>query len=184
MSTASPDRQPTRELPQQTSDQPVVTTAPATRRARLWAHVPAHVGRARTSTVVIGCLFVVLLALNAALPRDEGGTTTVTTSDGRVLEIPSSYVPSAPTTPAPATTAPDSTRAPSTSAPAGTSGAPETTADAPDSTTSETTRAPARSSSAASSSSGRSSATSRAPSTTAEPTGTAAPSGSSSAPSS
>ena len=182
MTTPSPDRQPTRVLPQ-TAEQPVVTTAPATRRARLWAHVPARVGRARTSTLVIGCLFVLLLALNAALPRDEGGTTTVTTSDGQVIEVPSSYVPSAPATPVPATTAPGSTRAPSTSAPAGTSGAPGTTADEPDSTTSETTRAPSRSSSAPSSS-GRSPATSRAPSTTAEPTGSAAPSGSSSAPSS
>ena len=186
MSTPSPDQQPTRVLPQQTAEEPVVSTAPATRRARIWAHVPARVGRARTSTLVIGCLFVLLMALNAALPRDEGTTTTVTDSNGRVFEIPSSYVPSVPTTPAPAP-APGTTPAPATtSAPARTSSTPQTSDAEPESTPSETTRAPSRStsSSSAPSSSTRSSATSRAPSSTADPLDSAAPSDSSTAPSS
>ena len=183
MSTPSPDSQPTRVLPQATAEQPGMTTAPSTRFSRIWSHVPARVGRARTSTLVVGCLFVLLLALNAALPRDEGGTTQVTTSDGRVIEIPSSYVPSDPTTPAPAPV-PGSTPAPATtSEPAGTSAAPRTSDAEPESTPSETTRAPSRSSSA-SSSSARSSATSRAPSSTADPSESAAPSERSSAPSS
>uniref|UniRef100_UPI00110CA883 hypothetical protein n=1 Tax=Modestobacter excelsi TaxID=2213161 RepID=UPI00110CA883 len=93
MTRPSPDEHPTTVLPQPTLEQPTVVTAPATRRARVWQHIPSRVGRARTSTLVIGCLFVLLLGVNAALPRDAGGTVPVTTSDGRTVQVPRSYVP-------------------------------------------------------------------------------------------
>jgi hypothetical protein len=182
MSRPSSDEQPTSVLPQQTAEQPAVTTAPATRRARIWSHVPARVGRARTSTLVIGCLFVLLMVLNAALPRPESGTTTITTSDGRTIEIPSSYVPDSPApTPPPTPTS----EVPSDTAPAGTSRAPRTSEEAPESSTAPatTTRAPSPSSTP-SSTAPRTSSTSRAPSSSAEPSRQEEPSESSSAPTS
>ncbi|MBB3677625.1 hypothetical protein [Modestobacter versicolor] len=171
---SKPDEQPTTVIPQQTVEQPAVSTAPATRRTGIWQHVPARIGRARTSTVVIGCLFVLLFALNAALPRDEGQTTTVTTSDGRTVEVPCSYVscdtatPTPTPTPTPGTTAPTTTRAPATSAPSTTSRAPETTEEQEEqetTTPTTTTRAPSSSAPASS----RATTTSRAPATSAEP---------------
>ena len=167
MSPRPPDEQPTRILPQTTVEQPAVATAPATRRARIWSHVPSRLGRARTSTVVIGCLFVLLLGLNAALPRDEGGTTTVTTSDGRTVEVPSSLVPSGtPTAPTPTAPALSTTQAPPP-----TSRVPESSDEAPASTPAPTTtRAPASSSAPGSTTSRAPATTSRAPSISEEPT--------------
>ena len=129
MSTPRGDDRPTTVLPQATSERPAVTTAPATRRARVWQRkLPARLGRARTSTVVIGCLFVLLFALNSTLPGGEGGTVPVTTSDGRTIQVPRSFVPSAPAPAStPATPATTEAPAPTTSA-APTSQAPRTTA--------------------------------------------------------
>ena len=186
MSTPAPDQQPTSVLPQQTAEQPAVSTAPATRRARLWAHVPARVGRARTSTLVIGCLFVLLMALNAALPREDTGTTNVVLPSGQTVpvrnaDLPDDYVP--PTTPA--APAPGTTPAPATSAPASSSRAPRTTEDAPASSTAPatTSRAPSPSSTP-SSTAPRASSSSRAPSSSAEPSPLEDPEESSSAPTS
>lgn len=106
--TTPSDEQPTTVLPQQTAEQPAATAAPATRRTSVWhRHVPARIGRARTSTLVIGGLFVVLFVLNLLLPRPDGGTSTVTTSDGRTIEVPNSLLPSdarTTTTPTPTST--------------------------------------------------------------------------------
>ena len=192
MTRPSPDEQPTTVLPQATLEQPTVTTAPATRRARVWRHIPSRVGRARTSTLVIGCLFVLLLGLNAALPRDEGGTVPVTTSDGRTIQVPRSYVPSDPApTPTPAPTAPVTTSAPASTAPATTTTRPPRTSATPtepdedEATTAPSTtpdepgeEAPRSSStpSAASTPTSRApSSTSRAPASTRAPATTAAP---------
>ena len=194
MTRPSPDEQPTTVLPQATVEQPTVTTAPATRRARVWRHIPSRVGRARTSTLVIGCLFVLLLGLNAALPRDEGGTVPVTTSDGRTIQVPRSYVPSDPApTPTPAPTAPVTTSAPASSAPATTTTtrpprtsatptepdedeattAPSTTPDEPGEEAPRSSSTPSAAStptSRAPSSTSRAPASTRAPATTAAPT--------------
>ncbi len=171
--TRPPDDVPTTVIPQQTAEQPVVTTAPATRRSSLRSRVPARIGRARTSTVVIGCLFVLLFALNAALPRDEGETVPVTTSDGRTVEVPRSALPEdyVPPTPVPTPVAPVPTEAPApTSTPATTSRAPATTGDPEED--GETTPAPTTRPTGPSStpSSSRPSSTSRAPATSAERT--------------
>ena len=170
MSTPQDDL-PTTVIPQQTVEQPEVTTAPATRRARIWQRrLPARIGRARTSTVIIGCLFVLLGGLNFVLPQEDPYVV-VPTSDGGTVRVRESQYTPAPTTPS--TTAP----APTSEAPATTTSRPtgtRTTSTAPEdeeetgtttapSTTPRTTSAPAPSST----SSSRASSTSRAPSTTA-----------------
>jgi len=59
----SSDDQPT-TVRQVTAEQPAVTAVPATPRTRIWQRkVPARIGRARTSTVVISCLWLLLFAL-------------------------------------------------------------------------------------------------------------------------
>ncbi|WP_369139201.1 hypothetical protein [Modestobacter versicolor] len=171
--TRPSDDVPTTVIPQQTVEQPAVTTAPATRRAGLRSHVPARIGRARTSTVVIGCLFVLGLGLNAALPREEDETVPVTTSDGRTVDVPRSALPDdyVPPTPTPTPAAPSSTTPPApTSTPAPTSQAPQSTAEEDE----ETTPAPAPTTrsqgSTSAPSSTRPSTTSRAPASSAERT--------------
>ena len=65
------DDVPTTVIPQQTAEQPPMATAPATERSRVWPRrLPARIGRARTSTVVIGGLFLLLGGLNIVLPED------------------------------------------------------------------------------------------------------------------
>ncbi|MCZ2815681.1 hypothetical protein [Modestobacter sp. VKM Ac-2984] len=102
MSTSSDD-QPTKVLPQTTAEPPA-HAAPATRRSPGWpSSVPAHIGRFRTSSLVLGGLFVVLFVLNLVLPRPDSGTRTITTSDGEILEVPCTVVecdePTTPPTP-------------------------------------------------------------------------------------
>jgi hypothetical protein len=178
---STPDERPTTVLPQQTVEQPAVTTAPATRRNRVWQRkLPSRIGRARTSTLVIGSLFVLLFALNATLPRDEGASVPVVLPSGQTAYVNQSDLPSGAV---PATTAPVATTAPAparTSAPATSSGAPGTSS-APSPTPSESTQ-PSPSSTASSRTS-RAPASSRAASTSAAPS-TAAPTTASSAPTS
>ena len=175
MST-SPDDQPTTVLGRQTAEQPAVTTSPPADRRRAWQRqLPAHLGRARTSTVVIGVLFLLLGGVNTVLPTDP--YVPVTTDDGQVVYVrQSEYTPVPTTTPAP--TAPASTSAaprsttaaptttPRTTTPRTTTSAPAPTDDdetpAPE-TTEEQETPPATSSSAAPSST-------RAPATTADAT--------------
>src|SRR3712207_8438700 len=114
-----PDARPTAVQP--TGEQPTVTTAPATRRSGLWqGRIPAHLGRARTSTVVIGCLFVLLFALHVMVRPDPVEYTSVTDANtGAVIQVPASLVPSAPApsapapTPAPSSTVEEAPRSPS-----------------------------------------------------------------------
>jgi hypothetical protein len=191
VTSPSPDQQPTTVLPQTTLEQPTVITAPATRRARVWRHIPSRVGRARTSTLVIGCLFVLLLGLNAALPRGESGTTNVVLPSGQTVPVPNSALPSDPApTPAPSPTTAATTSAPAAPTPAtttrpsrtsGTSTAPDederttapaTTADEPGEEAPRSSSTPSAGSTPTSRapSSSRASASTRAPATTAAPT--------------
>jgi len=134
MSTQRPDEQPTTVIPQQTAEQPAVTTSPPADRTRVWQRkLPAHLGRARTSTVVIGALFLLLGGVNTVLPTDP--YVPVTTSDGQVVNVRQSQLTGTPTT-TPSTPAPASTSA----APGPTTAAPSTT---PRTTPRTTTSAPA-----------------------------------------
>jgi cytoskeletal protein RodZ len=148
---STPDDRPTAVQP--TAVQPEVSTAPATGRAGRWRHrLPARIGRARTSTVVIGCLFVLLYALHVAVKPDPVQYTTVKDANtGAVITVPASLVPSAPSTPAPtsSTEAPATSSAPSIRTTATTSGTPRSTTTASRSTTdAPTTTAPRTSSTA------------------------------------
>jgi hypothetical protein len=160
MTGPSSDEQPTTVLPQSTPERPAVTVAPATRRARIWQRkVPARIGRARTSTVVIGCLFVLLSAINSTLPQPDAGSTSVVLPSGRTVSVPNTALPSdvRPTTAAPAGT---------TAAPSATSAAPSTQ-QAPASTSSTVGR---RSSSSAPATTVGAPASSAAPTTSSAPT--------------
>ena len=160
MTRPSSDEQPTTVLPEPATEHPGVTVAPATRRARIWQRkVPARLGRARTSTVVIGCLFVLLSAVNSTLPQPDAGSTSVVLPSGRTVSVPNTALPSdvRPTTTAPAGTTP--------AAPSATSAAP-TTQQAP--ATPSSTAGRRSSSSAAATSAGT-------PSSSAAPTASSAP---------
>ena len=142
MSSPSDD-QPTTVIPQQTVEQPAVSVAPATRRARTWhRRIPARIGKARTSTVVIGSLFVLLFALHAAVAPDPVEYTDIVDANtGQTVRVPTTLVPPAPTTAAPTTssqpTDPATTTAPRTTAPRTTTS--ETPADDEETTTPRTT---------------------------------------------
>jgi hypothetical protein len=180
MSRPSPDEQPTSVIPQQTVEQPAVSTAPATRRARSWhRRIPARIGKARTSTVVIGCLFLLLYALNTALPPEDA-TSPVVLPSGQTIQVrdsdlPDDYVP--PTTaPTPATDepVPSSSEPGSTAGPSGTSEAPRTTAGT--TTPPSPTRSSARPSPTGEEDRSTAATTpSRAPSTSAEPSASEEP---------
>jgi hypothetical protein len=184
MSRHSPDEQPTTVLQQPTAEQPGVTAVPATRRTRIWQRkVPSRIGRARTSTVTIGSLFVLLFALHAAVAPDPVEYTNIVDANtGQTIPVPRSLVPTAPapTTAVPTPAAPPST---STSAPTGTTSAPRTTTRAPQTTAGEepATTAPRTTSTTrnedqptlAPGTSRAPATTSRAPATTAEETSVA-----------
>ncbi|MCZ2823257.1 MULTISPECIES: hypothetical protein [unclassified Modestobacter] len=106
MSTSSDD-QPTKVLPQTTAEPPA-HAAPATRRTPGWpSSVPAHIGRFRTSSVVLGVLFVVLFVLNLLLPQPDSGTSPVVLPSGETIAVPNSLLPSdarTTTTPTPTST--------------------------------------------------------------------------------
>jgi hypothetical protein len=163
MSGPSPEERPTTVIPQPTVEQPAVTIAPATRRARVWHRkVPARIGRARTSTVVIGCLFVLLSAVNSTLPQPDAGTTNVVLPSGQTIPVRNSALPSE--------------ARPTTTAPAGTSQAPESTGSS--STSRQTQTTPATTTGGGNQNGGASSAprtTTGTPTTSSAPTGFDAP---------
>jgi len=179
--TRPPDEQPTTALPRQTVEQPSVTTGAETSRSSTWhSRIPARIGRARTSTVVIGALFVLLGGLNTLLPVRDTGTTPVTLENGLTVQVPNSALPSEART---TTTPPDPTGAdPTDGVPATTSaqptgtGAPSPTPDdeEPGTTTAPTSTprgtsstAPAPSSSSGATPTATATATTRAPATSA-----------------
>ncbi|HET6394220.1 MAG TPA: hypothetical protein VFG13_15440 [Blastococcus sp.] len=109
----------------QQMERPSVSTAPA--RSGPFSRIPAHLGRARTSTVVLGLLFVAIFALYLTIkPADPGTASTPTTETG--TEQPAPATEPAPTTTAPGTPAEPTTPAPETSSP---TAVPEPTTDEP-----------------------------------------------------
>jgi len=114
---------------------PSVSTAPA--RPGPFSRIPSHLGRARTSTVVLGLLFVSIFALYLTIKPADPGTAAGTTETGTEQPAP---VP-APATTAPETPAEPTTEPETTSAPTSTSGT--TTEEEPsDTTVPEETSAP------------------------------------------
>ncbi|WP_139306888.1 hypothetical protein [Modestobacter sp. DSM 44400] len=152
MSTAPPEDVPgegSADAESRATTSPQVSTAPATNRRRLWPRsVPARIGRARTSTVALGTLFVIagLLYVPPVSTDTTSGTpagniapvTTPaeapapTTSEAPVATTSgptqSPTTPSRTTTSGAETTGPADTGAPSSGT---TSGAPATTTPAP-----------------------------------------------------
>jgi hypothetical protein len=124
--TNGPD-EPTRQLS--------VSTAPPPAPRRWWSAVPRHLGRARTSTVVLALLFVGLytLYLNVRPPDPAVGTVPATES---TVQTPATTAPAEPSESAePTTTAPTTpvtpTPSPTTAPPEGTGGE-ETPAESPE----------------------------------------------------
>jgi cytoskeletal protein RodZ len=111
---------------EQQMERPTVSTAPA--RSGPFSRIPAHLGRARTSTVVLGLLFVGIFALYLTIkPADPATTSTTTTTEtGTEQQAPA-------TTPAPTTTAPETPAEPTTPDPetSSPSTVPEPTTDEP-----------------------------------------------------
>ncbi len=108
---------------EQPAVEPTVRTAPTAEQQprRWWAAIPRHLGRARTSTVVLSLLFVVIGVLYLEVRPDPG---LATGGEGAVVEpepVPGAPAPTAP----PATTAPPEEPAP-TEQPSGTSTPEET----------------------------------------------------------
>ena len=108
-----PDRPPgdgpTREQPVVA---PSVATAPAQGRGR-FSRIPSHLGRARTSTVVLAVLFVGIFGVYLAIRPAEPGAASSTTPDTGTEQPAPATTP----TPTPTTTAPETTTEPTTSAP-------------------------------------------------------------------
>lgn len=100
-------------------ESPSVSTAPA--RSGPFSRIPSHLGRARTSTVVLGLLFVGIFALWLSIKPAEPGTgSTTTTETGTEQPVP---------VPVPTTTAPETSTDPTTTAPRSTTSAPTTASE-------------------------------------------------------
>jgi hypothetical protein len=87
-----------------------VSTAPPPASRRWWSAVPHHLGRARTSTVVLALLFVGLYTLYLYVRPPDVPTAPAT--DGTTVQTPASRAPAETTEPTetttPATTTPPS----------------------------------------------------------------------------
>ena len=90
--------EPTQEQPAVT---PAVSTAPARSR---WSRIPHHLGRARTSTVVLGVLFLAIGTLYLNIRPDTTGTATTGTNNEAPAQV-TDLVP----VPTPTTTTPEPT---------------------------------------------------------------------------
>jgi cytoskeletal protein RodZ len=123
--------EPEKRTAEQSVVEPSVSTAPA--RDGWRSRIPAHLGRARTSTVVLSVLFLAIFALYLNIRPETTGTVATTTSDtGTVQPVPTTTTPAPETTaeptPTPTTTTPRTTSEPTTSAePTTTEGPTETT---------------------------------------------------------
>ena len=104
--------------------EPSVSTAPPAAPRRWWSAVPHHLGRARTSTVVLALLFVGLYTLYLYVrPPEPAGTVPVTDSTVQTPVAPAPVLPTGtaePTTAAPPTTPRTTTPPPTTTPPEGT----------------------------------------------------------------
>jgi hypothetical protein len=107
---------------------PSVSTALPAAPRRWWSSVPHHLGRARTSTVVLALLFVGLYVLWLYVRPPDVPTAPAT--DGTTVQTPATTAPAEPpATTAPTTTAPAPTTSPTpepTSLPPGGTGGEET----------------------------------------------------------
>ncbi len=102
-----------------------VSTAPPSAPRRWWSAVPHHLGRARTSTVVLALLFVGLYALYLHVRPPDPATTPTPSS---TVQTPASTAPAEPEGTTEPTTAPSTTTAPSpTSTPTSPGGTVEET---------------------------------------------------------
>jgi cytoskeletal protein RodZ len=123
--------EPEKPTAEESAVEPSVSTAPAGDGWR--SRIPAHLGRARTSTVVLSVLFLAIFALYLNIRPETPGTVATTTSDtGTVQPVPTTTAPAPETTaeptPTPTTTTPRTTSEPTTSAePTTTEGPTETT---------------------------------------------------------
>ncbi|MCW2531738.1 MAG: hypothetical protein JWP62_1308 [Blastococcus sp.] len=98
--------EPTQEQPAVT---PTVSTAPERSRWHV-SRIPGHLGRARTSTVVLVVLFLAIGALYLNIrPETTGTVTTGTGNQAPVSTTAPAREPTATTTPAPETTTGQST---------------------------------------------------------------------------
>jgi hypothetical protein len=102
-----PEKAPAHGADQQMA-RPSVSTAPA--RPGRFSAIPSHLGPARTSTVVLGLLFVAIFALYLTIKPADPVTTSTTTTTETGTEQPTP-------TPAPTTTAPETPAEPTTSVP-------------------------------------------------------------------
>ena len=129
--------EPTRELS--------VSTAPPPAPRRWWSAVPHHLGRARTSTVVLALLFVGLYTLYLYVRPPDEATAPATTS---TVQTPATTAPAEPSaTTGPTTTAPAPTTSqtpePTSLPPAETTGEEPPAGSAAPTTAGEGTTAPA-----------------------------------------
>ena len=133
--------EPTREQP---AVDPEVTTAPV---GSVWSRIPHHLGRARTSTVVLAVLFLAIFTLYLNIRPDTTGTATTETGNTAPAQAPASTSESATptTTETPTETTqeqPTTTQAPTTTrAPTDTT-TPEGTTESTVPTQTETTTLP------------------------------------------
>jgi hypothetical protein len=117
---------------EQPAVEPTVRTAPTAEQQprRWWAAIPRHLGRARTSTVVLALLFVVIGVLYLEVRPDPGLATGG--EDAVVEEAPGAPAPTAPPATTPPPEEPVPTEEPSTtSVPEETSPPEESTGTAP-----------------------------------------------------
>jgi hypothetical protein len=143
----SPDHQRTRELPA-TAEAPAATTDVAP-PVRFWKQrVPSRIGRARTSTVVLGVLFLALFGLYLGVRPAAVEYTTVETTSGQTVRVPVSELsptpeptePAEPTSVVPEPGTPSGTPSGTTAPPATT--APRSTPSEPEEDEGTTTQAP------------------------------------------
>ncbi|SDY43233.1 hypothetical protein SAMN05660209_02828 [Geodermatophilus africanus] len=113
--------------PHEGPDEPTRARSVDAAPRRWWSSVPHHLGRARTSTVVLALLFVGLYVLWLYVRPPDVPTAPAT--DGTTVQTPATTAPAEP----PATTAP------TTTAPAPTSPTPEPTSLPPGETGGEET---------------------------------------------
>jgi hypothetical protein len=134
---------PQTDGPDEPAAEPSVRTPPPATPRRWWSSVPHHLGRARTSTVVLTLLFVGLyvLWLNVRPPD----VPTAPATDGTTVQTPARTAPAEPTeTAEPTTTAPSTPTTPSPTSAPGEETPPGTATPAPTTTGEEptTTQAP------------------------------------------
>jgi hypothetical protein len=88
-----------------TAEQPQVTAmvSPATPPRSRWGAIPHHLGRARTSTVILSLLFLAIGTLWLNIRPDPEPPAAPASGSGAVVEQPATTDPAVPTTPAPTT---------------------------------------------------------------------------------